>query len=94
VKSSGSGCVSAFIGSILGSSAACASPRSGRKYEPVRILVDMFESVYLCTDINAHASRCTLATGRQNKVTKLLNKFLIPVNSHLALIDSRFRSNL
>lgn len=25
-------------------------------------------SLYLCTDINKHATRCTLATGKQNKI--------------------------
>ncbi|KII93707.1 hypothetical protein PLICRDRAFT_402164 [Plicaturopsis crispa FD-325 SS-3] len=43
---SGSGCVSCFAGSILGS-------RS---------------TLFLCTDINSHASRCTTLTGIQNKV--------------------------
>ncbi|KAH7883878.1 S-adenosyl-L-methionine-dependent methyltransferase [Phlebopus sp. FC_14] len=43
---SGSGCVSAFLGSILGSTAA----------------------LYLCTDINDRASRCSFATGNQNKI--------------------------
>ncbi|VDB85910.1 unnamed protein product [Peniophora sp. CBMAI 1063] len=43
---SGSGCVSAFLGSILGSST----------------------TLYLCTDINPHAARCTYRTGVQNKV--------------------------
>ncbi|KAK7468677.1 S-adenosylmethionine-dependent methyltransferase [Stygiomarasmius scandens] len=42
---SGSGCVSSFIGQILGSS-----------------------TLYLCTDINTHACRCTRRTGTQNKV--------------------------
>ncbi|EJT97942.1 hypothetical protein DACRYDRAFT_71620 [Dacryopinax primogenitus] len=48
---SGSGCVSAFIGQILGK-----------------------RSAYFCTDINADAGRCTMATGEQNKV--LLNVVL------------------
>ncbi|KIK49527.1 hypothetical protein CY34DRAFT_7388 [Suillus luteus UH-Slu-Lm8-n1] len=43
---SGSGCVSAFLGKILGQSS----------------------SLYLCTDINKHATRCTLATGKKNKI--------------------------
>ncbi|KAJ6501680.1 S-adenosyl-L-methionine-dependent methyltransferase [Mycena vitilis] len=43
---SGSGCVSAFLGSIAGSSTV----------------------LYLCTDINARACECSLATSRQNKV--------------------------
>ncbi|KAH7927416.1 hypothetical protein BV22DRAFT_1007089 [Leucogyrophana mollusca] len=43
---SGSGCVSAFLGTILGPSVA----------------------IHLSTDINQHASSCTLATGRQNKI--------------------------
>ncbi|KAG2368792.1 S-adenosyl-L-methionine-dependent methyltransferase [Suillus spraguei] len=43
---SGSGCVSAFLGKILGQSS----------------------SLYLCTDINKHATRCTFATGKQNKI--------------------------
>ncbi|GAA6005145.1 hypothetical protein JCM11491_002593 [Sporobolomyces phaffii] len=42
---SGSGCVSAFVGSICGSSSA----------------------LYLCTDLNPHATRCTLETGVANK---------------------------
>ncbi|GAA5847200.1 hypothetical protein JCM3766R1_001832 [Sporobolomyces carnicolor] len=43
---SGSGCVSAFLGSICGSSSA----------------------LYLCTDLNSHATRCTLETGVANKI--------------------------
>jgi len=60
---SGSGCVSAFIGGILGSSAA----------------------LYLCTDINAHASRSTLATGRQNKVPleSMIASLALPLLSRL-----------
>ncbi|KZT61072.1 hypothetical protein CALCODRAFT_491733 [Calocera cornea HHB12733] len=42
---SGSGCVSAFIGQIIGA-----------------------RSVYICTDINADAARCTMTTGQVNKV--------------------------
>ncbi|KAF8202949.1 putative methylase [Pholiota molesta] len=42
---SGSGCVTSFIGSILGPSV-----------------------LYLCTDINPHACKCTRRTGIQNKV--------------------------
>ncbi|KIM48326.1 hypothetical protein M413DRAFT_16282 [Hebeloma cylindrosporum] len=42
---SGSGCVTSFIGGILGPSV-----------------------LYLCTDINPHACRCTYLTGVQNKV--------------------------
>ncbi|KAG6814024.1 hypothetical protein H0H92_003874 [Tricholoma furcatifolium] len=42
---SGSGCVSAFIGKILGPSV-----------------------LYLCSDINPYACKCTRATGTQNKV--------------------------
>ncbi|THH21012.1 hypothetical protein EW146_g447 [Bondarzewia mesenterica] len=53
---SGSGCVSSFIGTILGSSYA----------------------LYLCTDINPHASRCTLLTGTKNKIP------LDPVTAYLA----------
>ncbi|KAG1754971.1 S-adenosyl-L-methionine-dependent methyltransferase [Suillus paluster] len=53
---SGSGCVSAFLGTILG--------------RP--------PSLYLCTDINHHATRCTLATGKQNKI------ILDPVTCSLA----------
>ncbi|KAF8168239.1 S-adenosyl-L-methionine-dependent methyltransferase [Crassisporium funariophilum] len=42
---SGSGCVTSFIGKILGPSV-----------------------LYLCTDINPHACRCTRSTGVQNKI--------------------------
>ncbi|PFH50761.1 hypothetical protein AMATHDRAFT_144219 [Amanita thiersii Skay4041] len=42
---SGSGCVTAFLGQILGPAV-----------------------LYLCTDINAHACRCTRATCTHNKV--------------------------
>jgi len=42
---SGSGCVTSFLGKILGPSV-----------------------LYLCTDINPHACRCTCLTGRQNQV--------------------------
>ncbi|KAF8905451.1 S-adenosyl-L-methionine-dependent methyltransferase [Gymnopilus junonius] len=42
---SGSGCVTSFLGKVLGPSV-----------------------LYLCTDINPHACRCTLLTGRQNQV--------------------------
>ncbi|KZT65580.1 putative methylase [Daedalea quercina L-15889] len=43
---SGSGCVSSFVGSILGAST----------------------TLYLTTDINFHACRCTRQTGHQNKI--------------------------
>ncbi|KAH8086667.1 S-adenosyl-L-methionine-dependent methyltransferase [Cristinia sonorae] len=43
---SGSGCVSSFMGSILGAAT----------------------SLYLTTDINSFASRCTSRTGTQNKI--------------------------
>ncbi|KAI0080043.1 S-adenosyl-L-methionine-dependent methyltransferase [Panus rudis PR-1116 ss-1] len=52
---SGSGCVSGFIGSILGP----------------------YNSLFLTTDINPHASLCTLRTGRQNKIP------LEPLTAHL-----------
>ncbi|KAK7694274.1 hypothetical protein QCA50_001454 [Cerrena zonata] len=42
---SGSGCVTSFIGSILGST----------------------NTLYLTTDINVYAGRCTARTGHQNK---------------------------
>jgi len=60
---SGSGCVSAFIGGILGPSAA----------------------LYLCTDINTHASRSTLVTGRQNKVPleSMVASLALPLLSRL-----------
>ena len=48
--STGSGCVSAFVSQILGTSAA-----------------------YICTDINARATECTIETGARNKA------FLQPV---------------
>jgi release factor glutamine methyltransferase len=61
---SGSGCVSAFLGRILGPS-ACQFRRfqnyAGASFPPNLV-------VYLCTDINERAARCTLATGRQNDV--------------------------
>jgi len=60
---SGSGCVSAFAGSILGSSA----------------------TLYLCTDINSHASRSTCATGKQNNV---------PLESITASLALPFHSRL
>ena len=44
--STGSGCVSAFVSQILGTSAA-----------------------YICTDINARATECTIETGARNKVS-------------------------
>ncbi|KAI0067954.1 S-adenosyl-L-methionine-dependent methyltransferase [Artomyces pyxidatus] len=43
---SGSGCVSSFLGAILGPS----------------------NTLYLSTDINPHASRCTFLTGEKNKI--------------------------
>ncbi|KDQ14749.1 hypothetical protein BOTBODRAFT_32503 [Botryobasidium botryosum FD-172 SS1] len=43
---SGSGCVSAFLGKILGKA----------------------DALYLCTDINLHATQSTLKTGEQNDV--------------------------
>jgi len=64
---SGSGCVSAFVGNILGPSTA----------------------LYLCTDINAHASRCTIATGRVNKVP------LESINTSLAApLSSRLKHSI
>ncbi|KAJ7169500.1 S-adenosyl-L-methionine-dependent methyltransferase [Mycena filopes] len=59
---SGSGCVSTFLGSITGSSALCVSPNP-RKSPQLSAY-----SVYLCTDINPYACKCSAATGRQNKV--------------------------
>ncbi|GAA5946344.1 hypothetical protein JCM3765_000205 [Sporobolomyces pararoseus] len=56
---SGSGCVSAFLGSICGSSSA----------------------LYLCTDLNPHATRCTLETGVANKVP--LNPILTNLTTSL-----------
>ncbi|GAA5991237.1 hypothetical protein JCM5350_005951 [Sporobolomyces pararoseus] len=56
---SGSGCVSAFLGSVCGSSSA----------------------LYLCTDLNPHATRCTLETGVANKVP--LNPILTNLTSSL-----------
>ncbi|KAJ6604266.1 S-adenosyl-L-methionine-dependent methyltransferase [Mycena vulgaris] len=51
---SGSGCVSSFLGRIVGPSV-----------------------LYLCTDINPHACKCSLDTGRQNKVSlELVNASL------------------
>ncbi|EJD04388.1 uncharacterized protein FOMMEDRAFT_81636 [Fomitiporia mediterranea MF3/22] len=44
---SGSGCVSIFVGRMLGPS----------------------ECLYLCSDINEHASQCTLRTGQKNNVS-------------------------
>ncbi|KAF8898442.1 S-adenosyl-L-methionine-dependent methyltransferase [Infundibulicybe gibba] len=53
---SGSGCVSTFVGKILGSS-----------------------TLYLCTDINPHASRCSFSTGFRNRV------YLDCINASFAL---------
>lgn len=70
-RSSGSGCVSAFIGTILG-------PSSARTFlSDVAHMVQrlIFDLVYLCTDINTHACQCTVATGRQNKVGRVIGAF-------------------
>ncbi|KAG6817622.1 hypothetical protein H0H87_006250 [Tephrocybe sp. NHM501043] len=60
---SGSGCVSAFIGKILGPSV-----------------------LYLCTDINPHACRCTRATGVQNsmELDALNASFASPITMRLS----------
>ncbi|TDL28756.1 S-adenosyl-L-methionine-dependent methyltransferase [Rickenella mellea] len=64
---SGSGCVSAFVGKLLGSS----------------------RCLYLTTDINPYASKCTVSTGKQNAV---------PIESITASLDSplalRLRRNV
>ncbi|KAA1468494.1 S-adenosyl-L-methionine-dependent methyltransferase [Dentipellis sp. KUC8613] len=61
---SGSGCVSSFIGTILGPS----------------------EALYLCTDINPHAARCTALTGQQNKIplNPILASLAGPLSKRLA----------
>ncbi|BGP00499.1 Methylase [Rhodotorula toruloides ATCC 204091] len=56
---SGSGCVSAFLGAICGSSSA----------------------LYLTTDLNPHACRCTLLTSTRNSVP--LNPILTDLTSAL-----------
>ncbi|KAF9786059.1 S-adenosyl-L-methionine-dependent methyltransferase [Thelephora terrestris] len=58
----GSGCVSAFLASILGDS-----------------------SLYLATDINPHACRCTIATARKNKseVDTIHTSLTRPLSSRL-----------
>ncbi|TFK41291.1 S-adenosyl-L-methionine-dependent methyltransferase [Crucibulum laeve] len=63
---SGSGCLSAFLGNILGPSV-----------------------LYLCTDINPHACKCTEMTGTQNKV------FLEAINVSLAFpLHDRLKHNV
>ncbi|GLB36470.1 putative methyltransferase [Lyophyllum shimeji] len=59
---SGSGCVTSFIGKILGPSV-----------------------LYLCTDINPHACRCTLSTGAQNDVAldAINGSFANPLSARL-----------
>ncbi|TFY64763.1 hypothetical protein EVG20_g5844 [Dentipellis fragilis] len=64
---SGSGCVSSFIGTILGPSEARPSYPSQRLCTP-NLIPRCPSSVYLCTDINPHAARCTASTGQQNKI--------------------------
>jgi release factor glutamine methyltransferase len=44
----------------VGSGSGCVSAFLGKIFGPS-------SSLYLCTDINKHATRCTLATGKQNK---------------------------
>ncbi|KAI0032509.1 S-adenosyl-L-methionine-dependent methyltransferase [Vararia minispora EC-137] len=60
---SGSGCVSTFLGALLGSSGA----------------------LYLCTDINPHAARCTRLTGSQNKISldPLIGSLAAPLRHRL-----------
>ncbi|KAL0072230.1 S-adenosylmethionine-dependent methyltransferase [Marasmius tenuissimus] len=60
---SGSGCVSSFIGQILGSSS----------------------TLYLCTDINPHACKCTRLTGDKNKISldPVHTSFAHPLRSRL-----------
>ncbi|KAG6869144.1 hypothetical protein C0993_012242 [Termitomyces sp. T159_Od127] len=60
---SGSGCVSAFIGKILG-----PSVRALLDLQPACPLRINTFPVYLCSDINPYACTCTRATGTQNKV--------------------------
>ncbi|KAG2149676.1 S-adenosyl-L-methionine-dependent methyltransferase [Suillus cothurnatus] len=45
----------------VGSGSGCVSAFLGKIFGPS-------SSLYLCTDINKHATRCTLATGKQNKI--------------------------
>ncbi|KAG5654028.1 hypothetical protein H0H81_008043 [Sphagnurus paluster] len=68
---SGSGCVSAFIAKILGPSV--------RTSRPTHFSPSLTSStVYLCTDINPHACRCTHSTGHHNAAP------LDPINTSLA----------
>lgn len=78
IARSGSGCVSAFLGSICGSSSACKS--ISRSHER---LIAYFTTtiVYLCTDLNPHATRCTYQTGLANSVP--LNPILTNLTSSL-----------
>ncbi|KAF7339988.1 ERF1 methyltransferase catalytic subunit mtq2 [Mycena venus] len=55
----------------IGSGSGCVSSFLGSIAGPSAVL-------YLCTDINPHACKCTIATGRQNKVP------LEPINTSLA----------
>ncbi|KAG1783597.1 S-adenosyl-L-methionine-dependent methyltransferase [Suillus placidus] len=45
----------------VGSGSGCVSAFLGK-------IFGQSSSLYLCTDINKHATRCTLATGKQNKI--------------------------
>lgn len=71
--------MSAFLGSICGSSSA----RQFYSTLPCkRTEADSAcETVYLCTDLNPHATRCTLETGVANKVP--LNPILTNLTSSL-----------
>lgn len=77
---SGSGCVSAFLGSICGASSARESRQTSRcAYDGVLTLHDA--TVYLCTDLNPHATRCTRLTGLSNSIP--LNPVLTDLTSAL-----------
>ncbi|KAF4622943.1 hypothetical protein D9613_001674 [Agrocybe pediades] len=65
---SGSGCVTSFIGKILG-----PSKRNNWLF-----------AVYLCTDINPHACNCTRLTGLQNTYLPIKKVDINPVNGSLA----------
>ncbi|KZT23856.1 S-adenosyl-L-methionine-dependent methyltransferase [Neolentinus lepideus HHB14362 ss-1] len=62
----------------IGSGSGCASSFLGA-------LLGCTSSLYLCTDINPHATKCTVSTGKQNKIELdvVLTSFAHPLHSRL-----------
>lgn len=84
----GSGCVSTFLSSILG--------QSSRENPHTRFVIAFSHPslVYLATDINPHACRCTVSTARRNKATHLPTQECTPLTIRRYLVRGRHDTHL